>query len=200
MKLVLATRNQGKVRELAKLVAPLDMEVVSLAEYPHVPEVVEDGETFEENAVKKAKAVAFATGLIALADDSGLEVDYLGGAPGVHSARFSGEEKDDQANNQKLLRLLEGVPPEKRSARFRCVVAIATPEGKVFNASGSCEGVIGTTPKGASGFGYDPLFYVPEFDKTFAELDLETKNKISHRGRAFALAGEILAGLKDDTA
>lgn len=200
MKLVLATRNQGKVRELAELVAPLGMEVVSMAEYPHVPEVVEDGETFEDNAVKKAKAVASATGLTALADDSGLEVDYLGGAPGVHSARFSGEEKDDQANNQKLLRLLEGVPFEKRSGRFRCVVAIATPEGKVFTASGSCEGVIGVNPKGVSGFGYDPLFYVPEFDKTFAELDLETKNKISHRGRALALASEILAGLKDETA
>lgn len=200
MKLVLATRNQGKVRELAKLVAPLGMEVVSMAEYPHVPEVVEDGETFEDNAVKKAKSVASATGLLTLADDSGLEVDYLGGAPGVHSARFSGEEKDDQANNQKLLRLLEGIPREKRSARFRCVVAIATPEGKVFTASGSCEGVIGTAPKGDGGFGYDPLFYVPDFGKTFSELDLETKNKISHRGRAFALASEILAGLKDETA
>ncbi|WP_027355730.1 XTP/dITP diphosphatase [Desulfofundulus thermocisternus] len=196
MKLVLATRNPGKVRELSQLLSPLGYEVLSLEHFPGVPEVVEDGATFRDNAVKKATAVARHTGQLALADDSGLEVDYLGGAPGVHSARFAGEGHDDRANNEKLLRLLAGVPPEKRTARFRCVVAVATPEGKVFTTEGTCEGVIAEEPRGEGGFGYDPLFYVPSCGKTFAELDPEVKNRISHRGRALALMREILAGLR----
>ncbi|MDK2889350.1 MAG: XTP/dITP diphosphohydrolase [Thermoanaerobacter sp.] len=196
MKLVLATRNPGKVRELSQLLSPLGYEVLSLEHFPGVPEVVENGATFRDNAVKKATAVARHTGQLALADDSGLEVDYLGGAPGVHSARFAGEGHDDRANNEKLLRLLAGVPPEKRTARFRCVVAVATPEGKVFTTEGTCEGVIAEEPRGEGGFGYDPLFYVPSCGKTFAELDPEVKNRISHRGRALALMREILAGLR----
>ncbi|NHM26352.1 XTP/dITP diphosphatase [Desulfofundulus sp. TPOSR] len=198
MKLVLATRNQGKVRELNQLLSPLGYEVVSLDQYPGVPEIIEDGATFKDNAVKKATAVARYTGQLALADDSGLEVDYLGGAPGVHSARFAGEGHDDRANNEKLLRLLAGVPPEKRTARFRCVVAVATPEGRVFTAEGTCEGVIADKPRGEGGFGYDPLFYVPSCGKTFAELDPAVKNRISHRGRALALMREILAGLRHE--
>ncbi|MBE3586254.1 MAG: XTP/dITP diphosphatase [Thermoanaerobacter sp.] len=196
MKLVLATRNPGKVRELSQLLSPLGYEVLSLEHFPGVPEVVEDGATFKDNAVKKATAVARHTGQLALADDSGLEVDYLGGAPGVRSARFAGEGHDDRANNEKLLRLLAGVPPEKRTARFRCVVAVATPEGKVLTTEGTCEGIIAEEPRGEGGFGYDPLFYVPSCGKTFAELEPEVKNRISHRGRALALMKEILAGLR----
>ncbi|MFZ5632611.1 MAG: XTP/dITP diphosphatase [Bacillota bacterium] len=195
MRIVVATRNRGKLEELVSMLGPLGVEVKYLDDYPHVPEVIEDGETFAENAVKKARAVAQATGEVALADDSGLEVDYLGGAPGVYSARFAGEEKDDRANNEKLLRLLEGVPGEKRGAGFRCVVALALPEGQVFTAEGICRGIIGDRPEGEGGFGYDPLFIVPELGKTFAQLDMAAKNSISHRGKAFALAREIIAGL-----
>ncbi|MFZ5652716.1 MAG: XTP/dITP diphosphatase [Bacillota bacterium] len=195
MRIVIATQNRGKQRELETMLGPLGLDVSSMADYPHIPDVVEDGETFSENAVKKARAVAGATGEIALADDSGLEVDYLGGAPGVYSARFAGEAKDDQANNQKLLGLLEGVPPEKRRARFKCVVAVALPGGPVYTAEGSCEGVIGTSPQGEGGFGYDPLFIVPDLGKTFAQLDMDIKNSISHRGKAFNMAREIISGL-----
>ncbi|MFZ5642022.1 MAG: XTP/dITP diphosphatase [Bacillota bacterium] len=195
MRIVVATGNRGKLKELNTMLAPLGVEVRSLADYPDIPEVIEDGETFADNSIKKARAVSAATGEIALADDSGLEVDYLGGAPGVHSARFAGEEKNDRANNEKLLRLLEGVPTVKRGARFKCVVALSLPGGKVFTAEGSCEGVIGTAPRGEEGFGYDPLFIVPDLGKTFAELDMDTKNKISHRGKAFRQAREIIEGL-----
>lgn len=193
LRLVLATKNQGKVRELQDMLKSMDFEVVSLAEYPGVPEVEEDGNTFWENAVKKAREIAAATGELAMADDSGLEVDYLGGAPGVYSARFAGEHGNSKANNEKLLKLLEGVPWEKRTARFRCVVAIATPDGEVKTAEGTCEGIITTEPRGKEGFGYDPLFYYPEYGKTFAELDRDTKNQISHRGKALRAAREFLA-------
>jgi len=199
MRLVLATRNAGKVRELVSLLGPLGVEVASLADYPGLPDIPEEGETFEDNAVFKAREVARLTGEIALADDSGLEVDALGGKPGVHSARFAGEPKDDAANNAKLLRLLEGVSPEKRTARFRCVVALATPGGKVYTAEGVSEGVIIDRPRGENGFGYDPLFYVPDLGRTFAELDMETKNGISHRGRAFAQVAGIVRRLIDET-
>lgn len=195
MKLVLATHNEGKVRELRELLAGTGYDVVSLAEYPHVPEVIEDGDTFRANAVKKARQVAAAVGEIALADDSGLEVDYLNGAPGVHSARFAGTGHDDAANNQKLLKLLQGVPPEKRTARFRCVVAVATPDGRVETAEGTCEGLIIDEPRGENGFGYDPLFWVSEYGKTFAELDGTTKNSISHRGQALQKVQSILTKL-----
>jgi XTP/dITP diphosphohydrolase len=195
MKLVLATRNRGKVKELAGLLSSLPVEVLSLDDFPEMPEVEEDGVTFKANAMKKALAVSLHTGEIALADDSGLEVDCLGGAPGVHSARFAGDGRDDRENNEKLLRLMKNVPPEKRTARFKCVVALATPDGRMFTAEGDCEGVIGSSPKGGGGFGYDPLFVVPEFSKTFAELDLKTKNNISHRGRAFGLAVEMIEGI-----
>ncbi|MDI6907678.1 MAG: XTP/dITP diphosphatase [Thermoanaerobacterales bacterium] len=197
-RLVLATRNAGKVRELASILGPLGVDVVSLADYPGLPEIPEEGETFEANAVFKAREVARLTGETALADDSGLDVDALGGAPGVHSARFAGEPKDDAANNAKLLRLLEGIPPEKRTARFRCVVALATPEGEVYTAEGVSEGVILDKPRGENGFGYDPLFYVPSLGRTFAELDMDAKNRISHRGRALAqVAGLVRRVLCD---
>lgn len=192
MELVLASGNRGKIAELKKLLAPLQITVKSLADYPDMPETVEDGETFQANAIKKAREAAAYTGIMALADDSGLEVDYLKGLPGVHSARFAGEPKDDAANNRKLLALLQGVPWEQRTARFRCVVALCTPQGEVYTSEGTCEGYILEQLKGQGGFGYDPLFYVPELNQTFAEIDLEIKNKISHRGKALAGAIKIL--------
>jgi len=192
MKLVLATRNSGKVKELQELLAGAGVEVVSLTDFPGVPEVVEDGDTFQANAIKKAREVAEAVGEVTLSDDSGLEVDYLNGAPGVISARFAGAQHDDAANNRKLLALLSGVPWEKRTGRFRCVVAIAVPGGKTETVEGSCEGVIGTEPRGDQGFGYDPLFFVPKYEKTFAELDATEKNLISHRGKALKKALGVL--------
>lgn len=196
MKLVLATKNEGKVKELTKLLAEQDIEVLSLADFPEIEEIVENGVTFKENAMIKATEVCMQTGLITLADDSGLEVDYLEGLPGVYSARFAGEEKDDSANNKKLLELLAGVPVEQRTARFKCVVAVADIDCFVYIAEGTCAGIIAEEQRGDGGFGYDPLFYLPEYDKTFAELDLETKNKISHRARAFAGVLDILSDLK----
>ncbi|MEW6727186.1 XTP/dITP diphosphatase [Desulforudis sp. 1088] len=191
-RLVLATRNAGKVRELAALLGPLGVEVVSLADYPEIGEIPEEGDTFQENAIFKAREVARLTGETALADDSGLEVDALNGAPGVYSARFAGEPKSDAANNAKLLRLLTGLPPEKRTARFRCVMALAVPDGRVYTAEETSEGIILDAPRGDNGFGYDPLFYVEEFGKTFAELDLTTKNRISHRGRALRKVKDLV--------
>lgn len=192
MKLVLATRNAGKVKELQELLTGAGVEVVSMADFPDVPEVVEDGDTFQANAIKKARQVAEAVGEVTLSDDSGLEVDYLDGAPGVISARFAGAQHDDEANNRKLLELLAGVPWDKRTARFRCVVAIAVPGAKTETMSGTCEGIITTEPKGDQGFGYDPLFFVPEYEKTFAELDANEKNLISHRGKALTKALDVL--------
>lgn len=191
-KIVLATQNQGKVRELKRLLEDMPAELLSLTDFPELAEVVEDGLTFAENAIKKAREISSATGLVAMADDSGLEVDFLGGAPGVHSARFAGPQKSDADNNRKLLTMLNNVPQEQRTARFRCVIAVAVPGGEVETAEGTCSGIIGFEPKGSDGFGYDPLFYVPEFDRTFAELGLDIKNKISHRGKALVKARDIL--------
>lgn len=188
----MASGNKGKIAELNKLLAHLNITIKSLGDYPTMPETVEDGETFQQNAIKKAREAAQFTGILALADDSGLEVDYLKGLPGVHSARFAGEPKDDAANNRKLLELMQGVPWEKRTARFRCVMALCTPQGEIFTSDGSCEGYILEELKGKGGFGYDPLFYIPDYDQTFAELDIEIKNKISHRGKALSGALNIL--------
>lgn len=195
MKVVLATNNQGKVMELRQLLKALPIEIMSLKDFPQMPEVEEDGETFQANALKKAKEVCEYNGLVAMADDSGLEVDYLDGAPGVYSARFAGEPKNDDANNQKLLDLLAGVADDQRTARFRCAIAIYTPEGEQFVTEGTCEGRIGHQLQGGGGFGYDPLFYLPEYNQTFAEISLELKNQISHRGRATVQAVEILKKL-----
>ncbi|BAF58973.1 xanthosine triphosphate pyrophosphatase [Pelotomaculum thermopropionicum SI] len=196
LKLVLATRNKNKIKEMIELLAPSGIEALSLDQFPRIGRIEEDGRTFRENAVKKASAVCEQTGMMALADDSGLEVDCLDGAPGVFSSRFAGEGSDDRANNEKLLELLTGVPPEQRRARFRCVIAIAAPDGFVYTAEGTCEGYIAEELRGEGGFGYDPLFYLPEFGKTLAELDLKTKNKVSHRGKALLGALDILAELK----
>lgn len=192
---MLATRNQGKVSELEQLLAGTGIAVVSLAAFPAAPEVEETGETFAANALLKAQAAARHTGLVALADDSGLEVDALGGRPGVYSARFAGPHASDADNNRKLLDLLASVPDAQRTCRFRSAVAIVRPDGRSDVAEGACEGRVLHSPRGTDGFGYDPLFLVPELGKTFAELSIDEKNQISHRGRALRLALELLPGL-----
>lgn len=199
MKIILATQNKGKIRELQELLGDEDIEVLSLQDIKDWEDVEENGETFAENAALKAKAAVSKTGLIALADDSGLEVDALNGAPGVYSARFAGEPKDDERNNDKLLQLLETVPDEQRGARFRCALVVATPDGKEFLTEGTVEGQIMTQRRGSDGFGYDPLFFVPEYSRTMAELTLTEKNKLSHRAQAFRKAIPILQALKAES-
>lgn len=196
MKILLATQNQGKIRELQELLVDEDIEVLSLKHIEDWEDVEENGETFADNAALKARAAVKKTGLIALADDSGLEVDALDGAPGVYSARFAGEPKDDERNNDKLLQLLETVVDDQRQARFRCALVVATPEGKEFLTEGTVEGRILTERRGSEGFGYDPLFFVPEYARTMAELTLAEKNKLSHRAQAFRKAIPILQALK----
>ncbi len=192
MELVLATRNKDKVKEIKKIIGEQGLKLLSLNDFDEFPEVVEDRQTLEENAIKKATETAQFTGKTSLADDSGLEVDALDGAPGVHSARFAGEGRSYQDNNEKLLQLLQNIPDKKRSARFRCVIAIATPEGDIRTVEGVCEGVIARESRGSNGFGYDPVFFIKEYNRTFAELSPEVKNKISHRALALEKAKEIL--------
>ncbi len=182
--IVLATNNKGKIREFAELLKPLGVEVKPLSDYPEIGEIVEDGETFRDNALIKARTVCKATGLVAVADDSGLEVDYLNGAPGVYSARFAGDGHDDHANNEKLLRELRNVPDEKRTARYRCVMAAVAPNGVEITTDGSYEGRIGYEYRGDGGFGYDVIFVDPELDKHVAEIPPEVKHARSHRGKA----------------
>lgn len=191
---VLATRNQGKVREFNRMFAELGFAAVSLAEFPDAPEVVEDGETFEANAVKKAAQTAAYLGCAVLADDSGLEVDALNGAPGVYSARFAGEHGDDEANWRKLLADLEDVSDAERTARFRCTLAFVEPGAEPVIATGTCEGMIAREPKGTNGFGYDPVFYLPERECMMAEVDSDTKNQISHRAAAMRQLMRIFRG------
>lgn len=181
---VLATRNQGKVKEFNKLFSELGWEGISLANFEGVPEVIEDGETFEANAVKKAVTISTYLGLPAVGDDSGLEVDALGGRPGVYSARYAGEHATDEENWRKLLGELEGVPDEKRTARFRCTLAYVEPGKEPVIATGACEGVIAREPAGTNGFGYDPVFYLPAEGKMMAQLSPEQKNQLSHRAHA----------------
>lgn len=201
--IVVATRNAGKAAEFRAMLAPLGIEVLSLLDLPDgaVPDVVEDGDTFAANAEKKARAAAVALGRPALADDSGLCVDALGGEPGVYSARYAGEPSSDARNNEKLLRELAsrgarepaGGEGALSAAQFRCALALHDPEtGETLFAEGACEGVILAAPRGEGGFGYDPLFYVPAVGKSFAELDKAEKNRLSHRGEALrALAAKL---------
>ena len=183
---VVATKNAGKVREFAELFEKFDLEVKSLYDFPHIEEVEETGETFEENAILKAEHLCKQLDEIVIADDSGLIVDALQGKPGVRSARYAGEEKDDQANIQKVLEELKGIPMEKRTARFYCALAVAFPQEdkKPLIVNGTCEGKILGQQRGENGFGYDPIFYVEEYKSAMAELSSDEKNKISHRGRA----------------
>jgi XTP/dITP diphosphohydrolase len=180
--IVLATRNEGKVKEFRKILEKADIDLRSLNDFGPIPEAVEDGETFDENAYKKAHFTAKVLGLPAISDDSGLVVEALNGEPGVYSARYAGEKAIDQDNIDKLLREMEGV--KNRKAAFECVISIAVPSGPALTYEGRCEGEITTEPKGDDGFGYDPVFFSPELGKTFAESGLDEKNEISHRGRA----------------
>ncbi|MDO8578097.1 MAG: XTP/dITP diphosphatase [Dehalococcoidales bacterium] len=191
-KLLLATNSQGKMREYRELFSdvPFDLVLPAVAGINII--VAETGESFEDNARLKATALAVKSNLLTIADDSGLEVDALGGEPGVRSARYAGEDANDLQRVEFLLSKLKGVPWEKRTARFRCVIAIVAPRGNVEICSGDCAGFITFAPFGEHGFGYDPVFYLPEFGKTMAELSAAEKNHISHRGQAARKAAEIL--------
>jgi XTP/dITP diphosphohydrolase len=191
-KLLLATNNAGKVKEFRSLLEGIPFKMVTPKELGIKMDVAETGDTYQENAGLKACALAKATGLLTLADDSGIEVDALGGAPGVISARYAGENATDKERVNYLLAKIKDVPQEKRTARFVCVIAIAQPDGQVTFVNGKCEGLITFAPSGDQGFGYDPIFFFPEQGKTMAELQAETKNKISHRGRAAQKAVVIL--------
>jgi XTP/dITP diphosphohydrolase len=193
-KLLLGTNNQAKVREYRSLLSGLDHNLVTLAEEGISVEVDEIGDSLEENARLKATIIAGKSRLLTMADDSGLEVDALSGEPGRFSARYAGEKAGDAERIAYLLKRMNGVPQEKRAARFQCVIALATPEGKLKLCSGECPGFITLEPRGEYGFGYDPVFYLPELGKTMAELSLDEKNKISHRGQAAREAVKVLKG------
>lgn len=190
-KLILATRNNDKILEINSLLSEFRDPIFTLYDFPKAPVVIENGRTLEENARKKAEVIAKFTGLPTVADDTGLEVEYLNGQPGVYSSRYSGENATYSENVRKLLRELEGIPREKRNADFRCVVAFNY-NGEIRVVEGNCKGLICEVPRGKGGFGYDPVFFVPEYGCTFAEMDLELKNKISHRGQAFSAFKKLL--------
>lgn len=183
-KIIFATGNEGKMKEIRLILEDLGIEILSLKEAGIDLDIQEDGETFEENAVIKAKAVMNETGTLVLADDSGLEIDYLNGEPGVYSARYLGEDTSYRIKNQNLIDRLEGVPEEKRTARFVCIIAAVFPDGKILTTKGTIEGIIGYEERGEGGFGYDPIFWLPEYGCSTAELSMEKKNELSHRGKA----------------
>ena len=186
-KFIVATKNKGKIKEISRMLSGFSFDVISMEEAGISKTIEETGKTFEENAFIKAMEIFKETGEIVMADDSGLEVDHLEGAPGVYSARFAGENATDEDNNKKLLGLLKNVPFEKRTARFVCVISVIIDQNNHFNVKGVCEGVIGFASAGENGFGYDPLFFVPEYNMTTAQMESELKDKISHRGKAIRL-------------
>jgi len=192
---MIATRNKGKIREIREALNGLDLRIYALSDFPNVPNIEEDGKNFTENALKKARFYSKYFEMMTIADDSGLEVDSLKGLPGIYSARYAGEGASSQANNQKLLSALEGVPVSKRGAKFKCLLAMVSPDGKEAIAEGSCNGSIGFREKGKRGFGYDPLFILPKYGKTMAQLSLEEKNKISHRGKALRKIRKLMKSL-----
>lgn len=191
-KIIFATGNAGKVKEIRMIMADTGMEVLSMKEAGISVDVDENGSTYEENALLKARAVAACTDAIVMADDSGLEIDYLNKEPGVYSARYMGEDTSYRIKNNNLIERLNGVPDEQRTARFVCAIAAVLPDGKELTTRATIEGRIGYEEKGENGFGYDPIFYVPEFGKTTAELTEEEKNQVSHRGKALELMKEEL--------
>jgi XTP/dITP diphosphohydrolase len=198
--LLVATTNAGKFAEVQWQLRGLPLRIRPLSSIAHPPAVVEDGETFEANALKKARTLAEFSGVLTLADDSGLEVDALGGAPGIYSARYAGAEADDDRNNRKLLRELASVPEDQRTARFICALALCAPRisgGREWIARDSCEGRIALTLQGEHGFGYDPLFFFPPFGKTFGEIERDVKATVSHRGKALAKLAAALPKLID---
>lgn len=192
MKIIFATGNQGKVREIKQIMEDMDAEIVSMKEAGIFMDIEENGTTFEENALIKARAIAKEANTLVLADDSGLEIDYLDKAPGVLSARYLGEDTPYSVKNQHILELLKDVEGEKRSARFVCSIAAVFPDGREFTTYATIEGEIAHKSAGENGFGYDPIFFVSEFGKTTAQLSAEEKNKISHRGKALTMMKEIL--------
>jgi len=192
VELVLATGNPDKQKEIVALLGDLPITIRTLNEFEPLPPIIEDGETCEANAIKKATVIANHTGLLALADDTGLEVEALGGRPGVYAARYAGEHATYQDNCRKLLEELQGVPVGKRAARFLTVIALAEPTNSVDVVEGVLDGTIAETVSGTDGFGYDPVFFVPELGKTLAQITLEEKNQISHRGRALAKVKDVL--------
>ena len=191
-RVIFTTGNKGKMNEIRQILSDMDLELLSMKEAGIDIEIVEDGSSFEENAIIKAKAVAACTDAIVLADDSGLEIDYLNGEPGIYSARYMGEDTPYSVKNRNFIERLQGVPAEKRTARFVCVIAAAMPDGEVFTTKGVIEGQIAEEPRGENGFGFDPIFYVPEYGCTTAELSEEQKNEISHRGKALTAMKEEL--------
>ncbi len=190
--LIVATTNPGKLREIKELLKDLDLKITSLSDYPDAPKVEEDGKNFAQNALKKAATIAMYTGKLTLGEDSGLEVEALGNKPGIYSARFSGTNATDKKNNAKLLRLLRGVPLKKRRARYRCFAALVDGKGVIDVVSGSCAGLVALRGRGKNGFGYDPIFFIPRYNKTFGELDPAVKAKISHRARALRKVKKVL--------
>ena len=191
-RIIFATGNQGKMKEIKMILGDVDVEVLYLKEAGIEADIVEDGATFEENAVIKAKTIMEMTGDIVLADDSGLEIDYLNKEPGIYSARYMGEDTSYDIKNNNLIERLNGVPDEERTARFVCVIAAAFPNGDILTTEGTIEGMIGYEIKGSNGFGYDPIFYLPQHQCTTAELDMELKNELSHRGKALRAMKEEL--------
>lgn len=190
--LLVATKNRKKLKEIADILQGLNVTITSLADYPGAPRIVENGRTFQENAVKKAATIARFSGRLTLGEDSGLCVDALGGKPGIYSSRFAGKNKSDPQNNLKLLRLLGGLPRAKRRAHYVCAVALADRKGLVAVVEGKCFGIIGSEPKGSRGFGYDPLFVIPGRNKTFAQLGERVKHTMSHRYRALRKARSFI--------
>ncbi len=183
--LIVASRNKGKVAEIKELLAGLPFRVTSLLDYPHVPDIIEDGKTYRANAMKKARETALATGKMAMADDSGIEVKALGNAPGIYSSRFAGAGASEQARNKKLFAMLKDVPTSQRQARYRCVIALSDARGRELGfVEGTCSGYVTTRNKGKNGFGFDPLFWIKRYHKTFGQLPSSLKAKISHRARA----------------
>lgn len=196
-KIIFATGNKDKVKEIQMILADLGVEVVTMKDAGISIDIEENGATYEENAMIKARAVAAYTDAIVMADDSGLEIDYLNKEPGVYSARYLGEDTSYRIKNANLISRLDGVPDEKRTARFVCAIGAVLPDGTELTTRGIIEGIIGYEEKGANGFGYDPIFYVPEFGKTTAELSEEEKNQVSHRGNALRLMKEELKKYAD---
>lgn len=190
--LIVATKNKGKLREIKSLLDGMGFNVTSLADYPGAPDILEDGKSYKENALKKARVISEYTKKLVLGEDSGIEIEALGNRPGIYSARFAGEQATDNDNNKKMIRLLEGVKDNKRAARYRCYAALVDGEKIVGVVSGSCKGYITQNPRGTNGFGYDPYFLIKKYNKTFGELDPSIKSAMSHRARAFRKVKKLL--------
>jgi len=193
LEILLATNNSGKIREIKDIVNNYEIKILTMKDFPYLPEVEEDGKTYQENAFKKASKISKYTGKICLADDSGLEIDYLRGEPGIYSSRWG---NSDEERINKALKLLKNIPKNERNAKFVCVAVLFTPSGKIYTVEEECKGSITFNPKGEDGFGYDPIFLVSEYGKTFAELGNKIKNQISHRGKAMRKMIKIINELK----